>query len=78
MFVFGATVAGPLLMIETSAWLAAVMVMLQLWLAVFGTESVALAVKTSKLIGPVGVPVTAPVKPFRIKFGGSAPVIENE
>jgi hypothetical protein len=80
MFAFGATVAGPVLTIETSAELAAgVTVMLQLLLTVTGVESVALAVKEKGLpTAVVGVPVTAPEAVFRLKPGGSDPgVIEN-
>jgi hypothetical protein len=80
MFVFGATVAGPVLTIETSAELVAgVTVMLQLLLTVTGTESVALAVKEKGLpTAVVGAPVTAPEVVFRLKPGGSDPgAIEN-
>jgi hypothetical protein len=54
---------------------ATVVVMLQLAVAVPAAESAATAVKVS---GPpvVGVPKTAPVEVFRVKPGGSAPVIE--
>jgi hypothetical protein len=80
MFVLGATVAGPVLTIETSAeLLAGVTLMLQVLLVtITGTESVALALKEEVPPAPVGVPVTAPVEVLRVKPGGSDPgVIEN-
>ena len=80
MFAPAATVAGvgPVLMIETSAW-AATIVMLQLLVAVPGVgdaESWTLAVKVPPV--PVGVPVIAPGGVLRrLKPGGSdPPVIE--
>jgi len=77
MFVLVATVAGPLLTIETSA-AAAATVMLQVLLVAFtDAESRALVVK-EKLPAAVGVPVMAPVEGVMApKPGGSDPVMEN-
>jgi hypothetical protein len=81
MFAFAATVAGtgPLLLIETSAWAAAT-VMLQLLVAVPGVgdaESCTLE-ENRKVPAVVGVPVIAPVEGLMgPKPGGSDPVIEN-
>ena len=76
MFVLVATVAGPLLTIETSA-AAAATVMLQVLLVAFtDAESRALVVK-EKLPAAVGVPVSSPVAATRLKPSGSDPVMEN-
>jgi hypothetical protein len=71
MFAGQATVAGPLLVIETSAW-AATTVMLQLLVALPDAESWALLVK-KEMPAAVGVPVMAPVEGFRVRPAGSAP-----
>ena len=68
---FGATVAGPLLAIETLA-AAAATVMLQLLLAVPDAESRTLAPK-GKVPVPVGVPIRSPVAGTRLRPGGSDP-----
>jgi hypothetical protein len=73
--VFGATVAGPLLRIETSAEAAAT-AMLQLLVPVTDAESRALALK-GKVPAKVGVPRRSPVAGTTLKPGGSDPVIEN-
>jgi hypothetical protein len=77
MFAFPTTVAGPVLVIETSDWAAAT-VMLQVSLvALTDAESRALVVK-EKLPAAVGVPVIAPVEgTMGPKPGGSDPVMEN-
>ena len=79
MFAPPETVAGPVLAIETSAWLAAgATTMLQLLVAVPLRESSALVVKDDVPPDPVGVPVTVPVETFRLKPAGSDPgAIEN-
>jgi hypothetical protein len=76
MLLFGFAVAGPLLTIETSAWAPAT-AMVQLWVALFGTESVTWTVYEKGLpVVVVGVPVTAPVEPFRaFKPVGSDPAV---
>jgi hypothetical protein len=77
-FVFSATVAGPLLRIETSAE-AAAMAMLQLLVPVPDAESCALDAK-EKVPAEVGVPMRSPVAVTRLKPGGSdagVGVIEN-
>jgi hypothetical protein len=52
--------------------------MLQPLVAVPLTESSALVVKEEVPPDPVGVPVTAPVEPFKLKPAGSDPgVMEN-
>jgi len=79
-FEFGAIVAGPVLLIEISAELAAgVTLTLQVLLVTkTGTESVALVLNEEVPPAPVGVPVIAPVEEFRIKPAGSVPaVMEN-
>src|ERR1035438_5903201 len=77
MFVFVAMVAGPVLVIETSA-LAAAVVMLQPLAAVFDKASRTLAVKGKAPAAPAGVPVIAPVPAIRFRPGGSGPpVMEN-
>jgi hypothetical protein len=76
MFEPSPELAGPLLIIETSAWLAAVVLMVQLLVAPTAAESRTLAAK-EVLPMVVGAPVTAPVAAFRSRPGGSAPVVEN-
>jgi hypothetical protein len=78
MFVFGATVAGPLLAIETLAWAAATL-MLQLLVAVPDAESLTL-LTNEEVPAAVGVPIRSPVDGIRVKPGGSdagVGVIEN-
>jgi len=76
MFLFAATLAGPLLTTETSAEAAAT-VMLQLLVPVPDAESWALATKEDRPAA-VGVPAIAPVEGLMgPKPGGSDPVIEN-
>jgi hypothetical protein len=74
-----AKVAGPVLVIETSAWLpAGATTMLQLLVAVPLAKSSTLVVKEEVPPAPVGVPLTTPVEAFRIKPAGSDPgAIEN-
>jgi hypothetical protein len=78
MFEFATTMAGPILVIETSAAvLAGLTMMLQLAPAEVGAVSVTLALKL-KVFATVGVPVIAPVERFRPKDVGSEPeAIEN-
>ena len=76
MFEPSPALAGPLLIIETSAWLAAVVLMAQLLVAAPVAESRTLAAKEA-LPMVVGAPVTAPVAAFRSRPGGNAPVVEN-
>jgi hypothetical protein len=76
MFVFVATVVGPLLVIETLAEAAATM-MLQPMLPATDAESVAMAVKGKVAAPPLGVPMRSPVAGTRLKPGGSDPVVEN-
>lgn len=77
MFVFVATVVGPLLLIETLTWAAAtVMLQLVVPLPAGDAESTALALKR-KVLAVVGVPMRSPVAATRFKPGGSDPVVEN-
>ena len=80
MFPFPTTVAGtgPLLVIETSAWAAATVMLQVLLVAIPDKESWTLVLKAT-VPAVVGVPVIAPVEGLRrTKPGGSdPPVIEN-
>jgi len=71
MFAGQATIAGPLMVIETSAW-AATTVMLQLLVASPDAESRAWLVK-KEMPAAVGVPVMAPVEGLSVRPAGSAP-----
>ena len=76
MFVLVATVAGPLLTIETSAAAAATVMLQVLLVALTDAESRTLALK-GKVPAEVGVPMSSPVAATRLRPGGSDPVIEN-
>jgi hypothetical protein len=71
MFAGHATVAGPLLVIETSAWVATT-VILQLLVTSPDVESWALLVK-KEMPAAVGVPVIAPVEALSVSPAGSEP-----